>query len=277
MNSQKLTVYIIDDEPHCVELAVLTLKVAGINSVCGFTSWGNARAALDAKPCDLLLLDIAMPDISGIDILGIMKKDKPQIPVVMLTAFNDVATAVTCMKLGAADYLVKPVTPDKLTAMIQSVLVYTRFFLDESNDGNGNAVLPPQRVLKTLVELDLWVQSLAWEHSALLEELRELLIEGKYYLNHVCTLEIVSRKLKSNRTTLSGQLNAQMNTSFSTLVNRLRIAFFMGETCRTESIYSVDGLANRAGFSSLSAFYEAFKKCTGMTPSQWIRKYSLSD
>ncbi len=269
MNTDSVSIIVLDDEAHAVSMAELTLRAAGVSAVFGFTSWEETQTALASIHCDLLLLDIGM-NPSGIEILRWMRAEKPQIPVVMLTAYNDAETAVTCMKLGAADYLVKPASPEKLNAMIQSVLVYSNFVKNESEDLTMKTD-EPIRAKESMESLTLWITTLPWEQSPLLLELQSLLVEKKFYTDSDCTLEKVSKLLLSNRTTLSSQLNQQLNTSFITLVNHLRIAHFMAESLQADSIYSVEGLAKRAGFTTLSAFYEAFKKCVGTTPAQWIR------
>lgn len=71
---------------------------------------------------DLVLLDIKMPGLSGFDVLEIMSSTYPSIPVVMLTAFNDLETGLKAMRLGAKDYLAKPVSRDTLASCVERVI-----------------------------------------------------------------------------------------------------------------------------------------------------------
>lgn len=85
----------------------------------------HGRAALDtvgSQRVDLVLLDILLPGIDGLEILQELKARDPNLPVVMMTAVKTVRSAVAAMKLGAADYLTKPFQEEELLAIIRSVL-----------------------------------------------------------------------------------------------------------------------------------------------------------
>jgi len=81
--------------------------------------------SLSRKSFDLILLDMDMPNVSGMDILSEMKEKKINIPVIILTGVNDVDLAVKSMKLGAFDYVIKPVDDDKLLELINDALVHS--------------------------------------------------------------------------------------------------------------------------------------------------------
>src|SRR5207244_11429260 len=85
----------------------------------------HGRTALDlvlSRPVDLVLLDILMPDVDGLEILQEIKTLAPNLPVVMLTAVKTVRTTVAAMKLGASDYLTKPFQQEELLATIRREL-----------------------------------------------------------------------------------------------------------------------------------------------------------
>ena len=71
---------------------------------------------------DLVLTDLRMPDIGGMRILRDVKRAKPAVPVVMITGFGTVKSAVQAMKLGAAEYLEKPFSPDQLLKSVNTAL-----------------------------------------------------------------------------------------------------------------------------------------------------------
>ena len=71
---------------------------------------------------DIVLTDIRMPDIGGMRVLRDIKRANPSLPVVMITGYASVQSAVQAMKLGAADYLEKPFTPDQLLTSVASAL-----------------------------------------------------------------------------------------------------------------------------------------------------------
>ena len=85
----------------------------------------SSRQGLDwaiQKPYDIILTDIRMPDIGGMRILRDIRRAKPSLPVVIITGYATVQSAVQAMKLGAADYLEKPFTPDELVQAVTSAL-----------------------------------------------------------------------------------------------------------------------------------------------------------
>src|SRR2546427_4024863 len=81
-----------------------------------------ALSMLRERPVDLVLLDILMPEVDGIEILQEIRASEPHLPVIMMTAVKTVRTAVAAMKLGAADYITKPFADDELLHTIRRVL-----------------------------------------------------------------------------------------------------------------------------------------------------------
>ena len=75
---------------------------------------------------DLVLSDIRMPDISGMHVLRDIKRQKPSLPVVIITGYASVRSAVQAMQLGAADYIEKPFTPDQLLKTVSAALADTQ-------------------------------------------------------------------------------------------------------------------------------------------------------
>lgn len=71
---------------------------------------------------DLVLLDMKMPGMDGIEVLRHVKSDRPTQPVIMITGFGSVETAVEALKLGAVDYIQKPFGPDELRSIVERVL-----------------------------------------------------------------------------------------------------------------------------------------------------------
>src|SRR6185369_10221521 len=82
--------------------------------------------APDGADIDLLLQDVRMPDLDGIQILKRVRKSRPDLPVIMMTAFGTVDDAVQAIKLGAYDYLMKPFPKEKVLGMVENVLQFRR-------------------------------------------------------------------------------------------------------------------------------------------------------
>ncbi|RPJ12770.1 MAG: response regulator, partial [Deltaproteobacteria bacterium] len=114
------TVYVVDDEEVAREGVVLALKK--LYRIKGFSSAEDTIEAVLNTPPDLVLLDIGLPGMSGIDALVKIKGLYPEIIVIMITAYEDVQTVVSAMKQGAYDYVVKPLQMNTLMVTVRNAL-----------------------------------------------------------------------------------------------------------------------------------------------------------
>ena len=114
------SVFVIDDEGVAREGVTLALKRE--YQVQAFASAEAAIDALESDPPDLILLDIGLPGMSGVEALKVIKKKHPEIIVIMITAYEDAETVISAMKLGAYDYVVKPLKMDSLIANVRVAL-----------------------------------------------------------------------------------------------------------------------------------------------------------
>ena len=88
-------------------------------------SYREAIQLLDRNSYDVVLTDLRLPDRDGIELLQEVKKRNPKTPVLLMTGYADIQTAVTAMKFGAFDYVSKPVIPDEILKKLQEVLQKT--------------------------------------------------------------------------------------------------------------------------------------------------------
>ena len=114
------SIFLVDDEQ--VARDGITLALRKHYDVKPFVNAEEALAALSEGPPDLILLDIGLPGMSGIEALERIKADHPDLPVIMITAYEDVETVVSAMKLGAHDYVVKPLQMDGLLVSVRNAL-----------------------------------------------------------------------------------------------------------------------------------------------------------
>ena len=114
------SIFVIDDEDVAREGVTMALK--SDYEVQAFASAEAAIDALESESPDLILLDIGLPGMSGVEALKVIKKKHPEIIVIMITAYEDVETVISAMKLGAYDYMVKPLKMSALVASIQVAL-----------------------------------------------------------------------------------------------------------------------------------------------------------
>lgn len=114
-------ILIVDDDASIRKVLGFILEESGY-AVRAAASGAEALETFAKEPPDLVLTDIKMPGMDGIRLLKEVRKLDEAVPVIMLTAFGTVETAVEAMKLGAADYLTKPISRDELTLVVGKTL-----------------------------------------------------------------------------------------------------------------------------------------------------------
>lgn len=135
------TILIIDDEKTIRWSLAEAIAAAGYETVDADTAADGIAKFRDASP-DLVLLDMKLPDGSGLDVLKMLKSEDPTVPVVIMTAYAEVETAVEAMKSGAYDFVAKPYSVDKLRVTISNALENQRLkneiaYLRSSSTGNA--------------------------------------------------------------------------------------------------------------------------------------------
>ncbi|HTU26861.1 MAG TPA: HD domain-containing phosphohydrolase [Pirellulales bacterium] len=123
-NLRTSKVMIVDDEPANVEVARRYLSLAGYEQIVTTSEPHDAIAlAYDQQP-DVVLLDMVMPQVSGLDILAALRADPhwSRLPVVILTTLTDQAMKRKALDLGANDFLMKPIDPTELIPRVNNVL-----------------------------------------------------------------------------------------------------------------------------------------------------------
>jgi two-component system, NtrC family, response regulator AtoC len=110
-------ILVVDDQESILFFLRKTLEAEG-HEVVAANTCAQARAALSHGRFDLVLLDLKLPDGSGLDLLEETRRSLPQTLVVMMTAFGDVETSVNAMKLGAFDYVNKPIRLENLLEIL---------------------------------------------------------------------------------------------------------------------------------------------------------------
>ena len=114
-------ILIVDDEETQRKVLAGFLRKRGFEAVQA-ASAEAAVAEASARTIDLVLTDLRMPGRTGIDLVDDLRRVNPEVPVIVMTAFGTVATAVEAMKRGAADYLTKPIDLDELEVLIARTL-----------------------------------------------------------------------------------------------------------------------------------------------------------
>lgn len=118
MEPNKCRVLLVDDETEFLETLIKRLRKRNM-SVEAVSSGEEALSFLQSNPVDVVVLDVRMPGMDGIQTLNAIKTTHPLIEVIMLTGHANVEVAVRGMDLGAFDYLMKPMDIDELVYKIE--------------------------------------------------------------------------------------------------------------------------------------------------------------
>src|SRR6266699_5915638 len=114
-------ILVVDDDESLRRVTQVQLEEEGYSA----TTASSAEKALDIMmraPQDLVVTDLSMPGMSGVDLLRKIRSEYPDTTVVLVTAYGTVESAVEAMKLGAYDYITKPVDPDSLRRVVSRAL-----------------------------------------------------------------------------------------------------------------------------------------------------------
>lgn len=172
-----LPVVLVDDEPQILLSFGTTLRTAGINHILTIADSRDVVRLLEEKSASVIVLDLTMPHVSGNELLADINGRFPDVPVVVVTATDDLDTAVTCMKAGAFDYLVKPVEMSRFISVIkkacelgdlrQEVLSLKRHLLEDQLD-HGPAFSSIITISKKMRSLFQYVEAIAGSHQPVL-------------------------------------------------------------------------------------------------------------
>ncbi len=125
-------VLLVDDEPSILSVLGTLLKAEGYEVVAALGG-EKARDLLKSERFDLMVSDIRMSPINGMDLLRLAHDEHPAMPVIMLTAYGSVETAIEALKLGAFDYVTKPFKVDELLITVQRALDYSNALSENAN------------------------------------------------------------------------------------------------------------------------------------------------
>ena len=154
--SRKAKILLIDDNQAVLNFLRILLLQKERYEVTVLQDSKKAYDLLKEGNFDLLILDIDMPDVSGIDILKFIKKDKMDLITLVLTGVEDIDIAISAMKLGTYDYILKPVDEDALITTIDNALESSHTFKDDNDSQSKFSYekLKYNEVFKDLITCD---------------------------------------------------------------------------------------------------------------------------
>jgi DNA-binding NtrC family response regulator len=150
------TVLVIDDEPNILSSVRRALELEGYRvEVAG--SGPIALKKLSDAEFDLVLLDVMMPEMDGLEVLAEIRKNHPQVAAVMMSGNATIDTAVSATKLGAHDFIEKPLSSDKLLITIENTLKYAQLHREKTElqtkvEGGNFAMLGSSKAMTTIFD-----------------------------------------------------------------------------------------------------------------------------
>jgi len=115
-------ILLVDDEEQALQSYDLNLRYSGLTNTIRCSDPRQVKSILRRQRVSLVMLDLCMPHMGGEDVLTFIKTEYPDVPVIVVTGFNEVETAVRCMRAGSVDYLVKPVDRAHLLSAVRHAL-----------------------------------------------------------------------------------------------------------------------------------------------------------
>jgi diguanylate cyclase (GGDEF)-like protein len=124
LSGRSATLLMVDDEPTTIDVIEMFLQAEGYERLIPITDSRRALGAIAEERPDVVLLDLNMPEVGGLDILRAMRADEAlaHVPVIILTSSADADTKLRALELGANDFLAKPVDPSELVLRLRNTL-----------------------------------------------------------------------------------------------------------------------------------------------------------
>ena len=202
-------VYVVDDDPDVLKAIERLLESAG-HKVVAFPSPQQFLERFDPDAAGCLVLDLAMPGLSGLELQGRLEQQASHLPIVFLTGRGDIAASVRAMKHGASDFLTKPVDDALLIAAVRDALARDR-------------ALRPARIER---------ERIAKRLATLTERERQVLehiVAGRLNKQIAADLGTVEKTIKYHRANLMRKMGVRVVADLVKLAERAGI----GSTLRT--------------------------------------------
>ncbi len=135
MEQKKISIYLIDDEPELLKAVTKTFRHKNNWKVKCFENAEKCLEKLKKAPPDLIVADVNLPGLSGLDILKRVKMQNPAVPVLLITGYGDIPMAVKAVKEGAFDFIEKPFDEKVLINAVEKAVKKRTYFIKANQKG----------------------------------------------------------------------------------------------------------------------------------------------
>ncbi len=257
---QRKRILVVEDDPEIIELHraylserfLVDIESTGVNAI---------RYLKKNNTIDLALIDLMLPDISGIDVLREIKKLMPFVPTIIVTAFGSEDVAVKAFRCGARDYIRKPFDYDELIERMNFCL--SPNVIDQARDrtASQNASEPIPHAREPRGQAAIKTRHIQ----------RALHFIHNNYSTDI-SLEQVARTVRLSRYHFSRVFKEITGFTYQSYVNRVRIE--QAKKMLNDDALSVTDAGYAVGYSDLTHFERIFKKIVGSNPTQFRRRRS---
>lgn len=216
----------------------------------------NGRKAVDMAAlwdADIILMDIEMPGIDGIEAAKQILAQRPECRIIFVTAYSLFTYAHEAVRLGACDYILKPVDPDEVERSIRRAAAQTETYRQLE------AMAPEAAMLHEEVPFD--------KSTVLMGKVKKYLQHN--YMMYDISLDSVSAILNINASYFSTQFKRTFGVNFVDYLTDLRIS--AAKELLKDPMRPAAEVASMVGYESANYFARAFKKKTGQTPTEYRR------
>lgn len=250
------TILIVDDEPGTRQGLKRTLGIwsAGRYEIVSAESVKEAIDVLKSKKVHLLITDICMPEVSGLEMLEQLNNQEYKLVVIILSGFSEFDYAQQAIRLGVVNYLLKPINKSKLIEAVENAMKV------EANQ---------QRVGKIEKMLDDKLINVSSENYFVQSHIKEALSFLDENIKGQLSLKDVADHVHLNPSYLSVLFKKQTNLSFSEYVTRRRLENAKNLLLSTN--LTIDEIAHEVGYQTAKYFCKIFKEFEAVTPSQFRR------
>ena len=264
---------LIADDERTIRMGLLSLpwETIGITKVYQVENGLEAMEVLKEKKIDILVSDIRMPGISGLELAEYIQKYAMDTAVVLLTGFSDFEYARTALRNGVEDYLLKPIRPKNILETISRVKDNL-----EKRRYQKNLV----KQYETAVSSPDYQEQITWHFKGLQNQAMEILKDMAQNYSEGISLNSLAEKYHFSVGYLSRMIKKETGYSFSEIVNSIRLTAAV-ELLADETI-KISHIGDCVGFSDQKYFSQVFKKTFGISPGEYrkqkeMQKYSIMD
>lgn len=248
-----MKILIADDERYELELLTEIVSDRFSREVQTRTA-ENGRQAVEAATlwgADIVLMDIEMPALNGIEAAKRILGQRPDCKVIFVTAYSLFSYAYEAVKLGAIDYILKPVDPNDLEKAVRRAMEQTE---------------TQRQLMEAAPDMKLLEESVSYDKMSLLMEKVRTYLQHNYMLYGV-SLESISDILNINSSYFSVLFKRYFGMNFVDYLTTLRMN--AAKELLMDPMLTTADVAGMVGYESPNYFTRAFKKNLGMTPTEF--------